>query len=108
MIVLFNKPFNVLSQFTDNSCNQSKRETLSLYIIISGIYPAGRLDRDSEGLLVLTDNGKLQAKILIRETKLKKHIGYRLKEFQKNRILIRCIRDWCLKMAPAYQPRCER
>ena len=93
MIVLFNKPFNVLSQFIDNSCNQSKRETLSRYIKIPGIYPAGRLDRDSEGLLVLTDNGKLQAKISNPGKKLKKHTGYRLKEFQKNRILIRCIKD---------------
>ncbi len=72
MIVLFNKPFNVLSQFTDNSCHKSKRETLSRYIKIPGIYPAGRLDRDSEGLLVLTDNGKLQAKISNPRNKVEK------------------------------------
>ena len=63
MIVLFNKPFNVLSQFTDNSSHQNTRETLSGFINIPALYPAGRLDRDSEGLLVLTNNGRLQAKI---------------------------------------------
>ena len=63
MIVLFNKPFNVLSQFTDRSTEASGRETLSRYIRIPHVYAAGRLDRDSEGLLLLTDDGKLQARI---------------------------------------------
>jgi len=63
MIVLFNKPFNVLSQFTDNGTGETTRETLSAYIDIPNVYPAGRLDRDSEGLLVLTDDGRLQAQI---------------------------------------------
>ena len=62
-IILFNKPFNVLSQFTDKSTEASKRETLSDYIDVPGVYAAGRLDKDSEGLLVLTDNGKLQHRI---------------------------------------------
>lgn len=61
-IVLFNKPFDVLSQFTDTR-SPTPRRTLSDFIEVPGVYPAGRLDRDSEGLLVLTDNGKLQAKI---------------------------------------------
>ncbi len=62
-LIAFNKPFNVLSQFTDKSTLASSRETLSDYMDIPRVYPAGRLDRDSEGLLLLTDDGKLQARI---------------------------------------------
>jgi len=61
--ILFNKPFGVLSQFTDKGTEGSPRPTLSNYINVPGVYPAGRLDRDSEGLMVLTSDGKLQAKI---------------------------------------------
>ncbi len=62
-VVLFNKPFGVLSQFTDKSTEGSPRPTLSTYIDMPGVYPAGRLDRDSEGLMVLTDDGRLQSRI---------------------------------------------
>ncbi|WP_415402770.1 rRNA large subunit pseudouridine synthase E [Tateyamaria sp. SN3-11] len=61
--ILFNKPFGVLSQFTDKGTAGSSRPTLSAYIDLPGVYPAGRLDRDSEGLMVLTSDGALQARI---------------------------------------------
>lgn len=61
--ILFNKPFGVLSQFTDKGTAGSSRPTLSTYIDLPGVYPAGRLDRDSEGLMVLTSDGALQARI---------------------------------------------
>ena len=62
-IVLFNKPFNVLCQFTDEGNPSTPRQTLADFIDIKDVYAAGRLDRDSEGLLLLTNDGKLQAKI---------------------------------------------
>jgi 23S rRNA pseudouridine2457 synthase len=71
-VILFNKPFGVLSQFTDKGTEGSPRPTLSGYIDEKGFYPAGRLDRDSEGLMVLTDNGPLQARISNPKYKLEK------------------------------------
>lgn len=59
MLIAFNKPMNVLSQFTD----EGKWPGLSRYGLPKDVYAAGRLDRDSEGLLLLTDDGRLQARI---------------------------------------------
>jgi len=58
-LIALNKPFNVLSQFTD----AQDRVTLADFVDVAGVYPAGRLDRDSEGLLLLTNDGRLQARI---------------------------------------------
>ena len=68
MILLFNKPFDVLCQFSA----QNGRETLKNYIPYKDLYPAGRLDRDSEGLLLLTDDGRLQHLISHPKHKLNK------------------------------------
>ncbi len=68
-LILFNKPFGVLSQFTD----ATQRRTLADYITAKNVYAAGRLDKDSEGLLLLTDNGALQHRIANPRKKLPKH-----------------------------------
>ena len=60
---MLNKPYGVLCQFTDRGSAESKRPTLSGLVDVPGVYPAGRLDRDSEGLVLLTDDGRLQARI---------------------------------------------
>lgn len=67
-VVLFNKPFGVLSQFTPAQGHPGLKD----YLPVTGFYPAGRLDHDSEGLLLLTDDGRLQARISQPRHKMKK------------------------------------
>jgi 23S rRNA pseudouridine2457 synthase len=67
-LLLFNKPFNVLCQFTP----EGDKQTLADYINVPRVYPAGRLDYDSEGLVLLTDDGKLQHRISDPQYKLPK------------------------------------
>ncbi|GIT91669.1 pseudouridine synthase [Jannaschia pagri] len=68
MLIAFNKPMNVLSQFTD----EGKWPGLKHHIDVPGVYAAGRLDRDSEGLLLLTDDGQQQARIASPKAKMPK------------------------------------
>jgi 23S rRNA pseudouridine2457 synthase len=68
VLIAFNKPFNVLCQFTGSA----GRRTLADFVKVKGVYPAGRLDYDSEGLVLLTDDGKLQKQIADPRHKIKK------------------------------------
>src|SRR5687767_13948344 len=68
VLIAFNKPFNVLCQFTDSA----GRRTLADFVTVKDVYPAGRLDYDSEGLVLLTDDGKLQRRIADPRHRMKK------------------------------------
>lgn len=70
MLIAFNKPYGVLCQFTDRS--DPPRPTLAGFGLPPGVYPAGRLDHDSEGLLLLTDDGDLAHRITDPQHKLEK------------------------------------
>ncbi len=93
MLILLNKPYNVLSQFTDSS----GRDTLSNYVNTPNVYAAGRLDKDSEGLLLLTDNGKLQNKIANPHNKLEKYYWVQVEGIVEDETLARLAQGVSLK-----------
>ncbi len=90
--IRFNKPFDVLPQFTDRQNAESPRSTLSDFIDLPGVYPAGRLDRDSEGLMLLTDNGRLQSQISDPKHKMPKTYWVQV-EGIPDAAVIRALRD---------------
>ena len=93
MLVKFNKPFNVLSQFSDKTEKSADRGNLSDFISIPNIYPVGRLDKDSEGLMLLTDDGKLQYSLSNPKIELEKPTTCKLKVSRSNQIWIFLERD---------------
>jgi 23S rRNA pseudouridine2457 synthase len=97
-IILFNKPFGVLSQFTDP---EGERETLANYLDLPGFRPAGRLDYDSEGLLVLTNSGRLQAQIADPRHKMPKTYWVQVEGEPKDRDLDHLRAGILLKDGPA-------
>jgi len=98
-LILFNKPYGVLSQFTDRGTDTA-RQTLSEFIQVPGVYPAGRLDRDSEGLLLLTDDGRLQARIADPKFKLPKTYWVQVEGEVSDAALARLERGVALKDGP--------
>ena len=98
-LILFNKPYGVLSQFTDRGTDTA-RQTLSEFIQVPGVYPAGRLDRDSEGLLLLTDDGRLQARIADPKFKLPKTYWVQVEGEVSDAALARLAQGVTLKDGP--------
>lgn len=107
-VILFNKPFGVLSQFTDKGTQGSARPTLSGFIDEPGFYPAGRLDKDSEGLMVLTDNGALQARIAHPKYKRAKSYLVQVEGVPSDQALAELRRGVTLKDGPTKPAQVER
>ncbi len=103
-LTLFNKPYGVLCQFSDNS----GRATLADYITTPGIYPAGRLDQDSEGLLLLTGDGALQHRIAHPDQKLPKVYWVQIEGEPDNKTLAALARGPVLNDGPTQPARVEK
>ncbi|WP_373185021.1 pseudouridine synthase [Halopseudomonas sp.] len=104
LLVALNKPFDVLTQFTDGQ----GRQTLKDYVDMPGIYPAGRLDRDSEGLLLLTNDGQLQASIADPKHKLAKTYWVQIEGLPSEDQLEQLRRGVQLKDGPTRQAEVEQ
>jgi 23S rRNA pseudouridine2457 synthase len=97
VLILLNKPFRVLSQFRD----AGGRATLGDFVDVPGVYPAGRLDFDSEGLVLLTDDGRLQARISDPKNKMPKTYWAQVEGVPSNDQLLELERGVRLKDGPA-------
>jgi 23S rRNA pseudouridine2457 synthase len=97
VLILLNKPFKVLSQFRD----AEGRATLGNYVDVPGVYPAGRLDFDSEGLLLLTDDGALQARISQPQSRTRKTYWAQVEGTPSREQLDELVRGVALKDGPA-------
>lgn len=93
VLIAFNKPFNVLCQFTDSA----GRRTLADYVTVKDAYPAGRLDYDSEGLVLLTDDGALQKRIADPRHRMKKTYLAQVERIPDDKALARLRRGVKLK-----------
>ncbi|OYW45359.1 MAG: pseudouridine synthase [Sphingomonadales bacterium 32-68-7] len=105
-LILLNKPYGVLSQFTDRAA--TSRRTLAELIDMPGVYPAGRLDRDSEGLLLLCDDGRLQARIADPRFKMAKTYLVQVEGEPDDATLDRLRRGVVLKDGPTAPGEAER
>lgn len=109
-LILFNKPYGVLCQFTpgDSSAAAAARPNLADFIDVAGVYPAGRLDLDSEGLLLLTGDGQLQARIANPRFKLPKTYLVQVEREPDEPGLSELRRGVVLKDGPTLPARIER
>jgi 23S rRNA pseudouridine2457 synthase len=106
-LILFNKPYGMLSQFTD-ARNPTPRPTLSDAVTVPSVYPAGRLDMDSEGLLLLTDDGRLQSRIADPKYKLPKTYLIQVEGDVQEEALDQLRRGVTLKDGPTRRAKAER